>query len=102
MGMPAYDLARRWTREEVLALPDDGNRPDEILQPDVFVAPAASGKLGATWADAGIPLLVIEVLSPRTARFDRVTKRLRYRRAGVPAYWIVDLGRFFAGVLDRE
>ena len=24
MGMP--DLARRWTREEVLALPEDGNR----------------------------------------------------------------------------
>ena len=142
MAMPALDLARRWSREEVLALPDDGNRyelvdgellvspspirlhqravsrllrllddyvamhrlgealtspadvkfrAEEILQPDIFVAPAIGGRLGQTWEDVGIPLLVVEILSPSTARFDRVTKRIRYQRAGVPAYWIVDL-----------
>lgn len=31
-----------------------------------------------------------EVLSPSTARGDRVLKRLRYREAGVPLYWVVD------------
>lgn len=36
------------------------------------------------------PLLLIEVLSPSTARFDRVVKRARYQREGVE-YWIVDL-----------
>ena len=35
--------------------------------------------------------MVIEVLSPSTARFDRVTKRRRYQRSEVPTYWIVDL-----------
>jgi hypothetical protein len=30
------------------------------------------------------------VLSPSTARFDRVVKRGRYQRAGIE-YWIVDL-----------
>ncbi|MCU0617032.1 MAG: Uma2 family endonuclease [Gemmatimonadaceae bacterium] len=29
------------------------------------------------------PLLLIEVLSPSTARFDRVVKRARYQREGV-------------------
>ena len=34
--------------------------------------------------------LVLEVLSPATARYDRFTKRRRYQEAGIPEYWIVD------------
>ncbi|HEX9755437.1 MAG TPA: hypothetical protein VGA42_07000 [Gemmatimonadales bacterium] len=37
MGMP--DLARRWTREEVLALPDDGNRY-ELIDGELLVTPS--------------------------------------------------------------
>ena len=36
------------------------------------------------------PLLFVEVLSPGTARYDRVVKRGRYQRYGVE-YWIADL-----------
>ena len=117
--MPMPETARRWTREAVLALPDDGNRyelldgellvspspqpthqravwalnkrihpyvdqhglgeaglaPSDLdlksgqsLQPDLFVvevAPPAPGQPPA-WSDFGIPLLVVEVLSPST------------------------------------
>ncbi|HEV8455499.1 MAG TPA: Uma2 family endonuclease [Gemmatimonadales bacterium] len=35
-------------------------------------------------------LLVIEVLSPFSARADRFTKRRLYQEAGVPLYWVVD------------
>lgn len=35
-------------------------------------------------------LLVTEVLSPSSARGDRFLKRVRYRDAGVPLYWVVD------------
>ena len=35
-------------------------------------------------------LLTIEVLSPRTARYDRFTKRRLYQEVGIPNYWIVD------------
>jgi Uma2 family endonuclease len=140
MGMP--DLAKRWTRDEVLALPDDGNRYElvdgellvspspralhqlavaafydrvkayvsahrlgtvlfspadldlrsgQLLQPDLFVLHPLPDRPFRDWADAGIPRLVVEVLSPSTARFDRVTKRRRFQRSGVPTYWIVDV-----------
>jgi Uncharacterized protein conserved in cyanobacteria len=35
-------------------------------------------------------LLVVEVLSPSTARADRPRKRLIYQDQGVPEYWIID------------
>lgn len=40
MGMP--DMARRWTREMVLALPDDGNRY-ELFDGELLVTPAPAG-----------------------------------------------------------
>ena len=64
---------------------------DEILQPDLFVYRTAGGKPLRDWSDITELLLVVEVLSPSTARYDRQLKRHRYQRAGVPEYWIVDL-----------
>ncbi len=141
MGMP--DAARRWTREEVLALPDDGNRyelvdgellvspgpravhqravmvlvrvvdpyvrryrlgvagfaPSDLdlrsgqsVQPDLYVVPLLpDGREPLEWPDYGVPILIAEVLSPSTARNDRIKKRRRYQRSGVAEYWIVDL-----------
>jgi Uma2 family endonuclease len=39
---------------------------------------------------AGHPDLVIEVVSPSSRRYDRVTKARWYAAIGVPEYWIVD------------
>ena len=66
--------------------------PDTLVQPDVFVVPRdATGALPREWHEARTLLLAIEVLSPSTARYDRVTKRRFFARAGVPDYWIVDV-----------
>ena len=35
-------------------------------------------------------MLVVEILSPSTARYDRITKRGRYQRSQISEYWIVD------------
>jgi Uma2 family endonuclease len=39
---------------------------------------------------SGPPDFVIEILSPKTAKFDRQQKLHNYARAGVREYWIVD------------
>lgn len=61
-----------------------------VVQPDLYVVPLVDGRRPRTYAERGAPLLFVEILSPRTARFDRVVKRHRYLRAGIE-YWIVDL-----------
>ena len=63
--------------------------PDVLVQPDVFVVTHAEARR-RDWAWIQTLLLVIEVLSPSTARADRFTKRHRYQEAGVPLYWVVD------------
>jgi len=141
MAMPT--LKRDWTVEDLLDLPDDGNRyevldgellvtpapsldhqravfalgrllndylainrlgemlispadvtfsPRRLVQPDVFVIPFGDmGRKASRFVDVGRLLLAVEILSPSTARADRVKKRRVYREEGVPEYWIVDL-----------
>ena len=62
---------------------------DVLVQPDVFVIPHNEART-RDWSRIRSLLLVIEVLSPSTARADRFTKRHRYQHAGVPLYWIVN------------
>ncbi len=140
MGMP--DLLDSWTRDQVLDLPEDGNRYElvdgallvtpspralhqiavwalsrevdgfvrrhgvgltlgapadldlrqgQLVQPDLFVIGHGPGGRPSEWADFGVPILVVEVVSPATARYDRTIKRALYQRVGVKEYWIVDL-----------
>ena len=147
MGMPA--TARRWTADDVRALPADRNRyevidgelyvtpapsfrhqdalatlffavtsyvrehhaglalfapadvefePESMVQPDLFVLPLVDGRKPHSVKEAGRLLLVVEVLSPSTARLDRHLKRRLYQRYGVEEYWIVDLD---ARVVER-
>ena len=139
MSMP--DTARRYTVDEVLAFPDDGNRyelvhgellvspspaqphqgalaelhfilrsylsslrevaraffapadiiwgPEDYVQPDLFVVPAE--EVTGDWRDCRTLLLAIEVVSPSSARADRVTKRRLYQEREVRTYWVVDV-----------
>ena len=66
---------------------------DDRVQPDLlFVAEARRAIIGEMGlADA--PDLVVEILSPSTARRDRGIKLDLYARAGVREYWIVDTER---------
>jgi Uma2 family endonuclease len=61
------------------------------VQPDLFVIPLVDGRHPQRFQDVGRLLLAVEVLSPSTARADRVAKRVLFRDERVPEYWIVDL-----------
>lgn len=77
---------------EVLLSPADIEfSPKRLLQPDLFVLPELRGARHRTWRDVKDLLLAVEVLSPSTARADRIRKRRIYQDEGVPEYWIVDL-----------
>lgn len=153
MSMPAA-LDRYYTREEVLAFPDDGNRyelvhgellvspaprlahqqvvlklavalspylkqhrlgqlcispadiswggrADLLVQPDLFVVNEQESR-AREWLDITHLHLVIEVLSPTTARYDRFTKRLLYQEMQVPLYWVIDIDQRRAEVWTPE
>ena len=76
---------------DVRLFAQEGDGPedvDTVVQPDVFVVcdPEKLDDSGCR----GAPDMVIEVLSPSSARQDRYVKYLLYQRAGVKEYWIVD------------
>ncbi len=62
---------------------------DTLVQPDLFVVDLEEART-MDWTEMQTLLLVIEVLSPTTARYDRFTKRRLYQEVDVPTYWIVD------------
>jgi Uma2 family endonuclease len=131
---------RRWTVEEVLALPADGNRY-EVVHGELLVTPSPAprhqvvigriqaalwaylDRLGVRDAMPATPVdyfhehdvyvqpdlvvvvpqeltndwhtmrhlrLAVEVISPSSARGDRIVKRPAYQAAGVETCWIVD------------
>ena len=62
--------------------------PGLVLQPDILVVPA--GELRRRSDIVRRLLLAVEIVSPSSARHDRVRKRPAYQRNRVPEYWIVD------------
>ena len=69
----------------------EGGEPDErietVLQPDVFIVQDAA-KIDHRGV-RGAPDWVAEILSPSTARHDRIRKLFAYERAGVREYWLI-------------
>lgn len=62
---------------------------DVLVQPDMFVADRNEVR-SLEWSQVQTLLLIVEVLSPTTARHDRFTKRRLYQEVGIPFYWVVD------------
>lgn len=63
---------------------------DTALQPDlIFISNARAGIIQENWI-AGAPDLVVEVLSPSTAAYDRATKLPIYGEAGVLEVWLIE------------
>lgn len=69
--------------------------PTDMYQPDLlFVSKVRSSII--TWQNIqGAPDLIVEILSPGTARQDWRDKKTVYERHGVTHYWLVDPHRHF-------
>ncbi len=63
--------------------------PEDAFQPDLVVVTDLA--LVTERAIEGPPAIVVEILSPSSIAYDRLTKSRRYAALGVPHFWIVDI-----------
>lgn len=84
-------LTRHRLVDQLLTHPADITlAPDTLVEPDLLVADTSAFIRSGMWTDVTTLFLVIEVVSPSTARADRTLKRPEYQAHGVSQYWIVD------------
>lgn len=60
------------------------------VQPDLIFVGQEQRSIMTVANICGVPMLLGEILSPKGARYDRVTKLNKYAQCGVPHYWILD------------
>jgi Uma2 family endonuclease len=65
--------------------------PPLLRSPDIVVVPLVDARTGPKRYRADQVRLAVEIISPGTARVDRVAKMAEYAEAGIPSYWIIDL-----------
>jgi Uma2 family endonuclease len=83
--------AAKTPETKVMIAPLDWHLPDGgSVQPDILVIRREDYAPKTRLPASVIPLLVVEVLSPSNASYDRTLKRALYESLGVPAYWLVD------------
>jgi Uma2 family endonuclease len=88
-----YDCLQAWAvghgAETLVAPMPVRLGPGHFREPDVMLY-AADRRSAVKDQFGGPPDLVVEVLSPGTARQDSGAKMLEYAAAGIPEYWLVD------------
>jgi len=93
--LPRHGLAQSaLTHQLLLAVPDALVLPELVLQmgddyrvPDLMILSEVDPDVEFY---TGVPLVVIEIVSPSTWRNDLLDKSDEYAQWGIPQYWIVD------------
>ena len=68
--------------------PQENNGDDTVLEPDLVVI-CDSAKIEKHGC-RGAPDMIVEIISPSSASYDRVVKFRKYQQGKVREYWIVD------------
>ena len=76
--------------------------PENTFQPDLVVLLNAHLERVAEKKISGAPDLAVEIASPSTAAYDRLTKYEKYAQAGITEYWLVKPTRRTVEVLVLE
>ena len=79
------DLGRTWIAPLDVVLSEY-----DVAQPDILFVSNDRSSIITEPNIQGAPDLVVEILSPATAQYDRGYKRTLYGRHGVREYWLVD------------
>ena len=91
LGSRLYEHVKSRGLGKVFVAPTDCILSDlTVVQPDILYVAADRLSIVSERGIEGAPTLVVEVLSPSTARLDRERKLVLYAEHGVPWYWIVD------------
>ena len=86
-----YQFVKKSKKGTVRYAPYDVYFDDEnIFLPDILFVAHERMKMIKEDGFHGAPDLVIEILSPSTAKFDLDDKKKVYERYGVKEYWIID------------
>jgi Uma2 family endonuclease len=97
LGNLYYEFTTRFARvglgDVLLASVDVQLSEHDIVQPDLVVVLAEHKSILIPSRVLGTPDLLVEILSPSTATYDRSHKKSTYERMGVPEFWIVDPAR---------
>lgn len=72
----------------ILTDKEDKKQSNNVLQPDLLVVCDPSRLIGTGYT--GVPELIIEIVSPSTARSDKFYKFNMYEKFGVKEYWIIE------------
>jgi len=69
--------------------------PREVRQPDLVVILRSNLGIVTKRGIEGPPDIVAEILSPSTAKRDKLSKTAAYAKYGIPEYWIVDPSEYY-------
>jgi Uma2 family endonuclease len=75
---------------------------EDVVEPDIVVVLTEHADRIGTQVIEGAPDLVVEILSPGSARRDLGVKREKYETYGVAEYWIVDPASHSIEVLSQR
>src|SRR5437762_2722415 len=86
-----HEHVRKHQLGELVVAPSDVELgPRDVYEPDIYFVAKERVSIFTEQGASGAPDLVIEVLSPSTARLDRGPKRDGYAAAGVKELWFVE------------
>ena len=85
----SFEITRSDEEWRAMPAPTDVHVDDRnIFQPDLFVLPEGGVRPHLDW-EIPLPIWVIEVLSPRTARYDEKKKLPAFAEAGAQEGWLI-------------
>ncbi|MGH3492185.1 MAG: Uma2 family endonuclease [Sciscionella sp.] len=84
-------LPKHWEALSEVEVVISAGGPATVRVPDIAVIPTSLADTDRQQFHGNDVLIAVEIVSPGSARTDRVAKRAEYAEAGIEHYWIVEI-----------